>query len=187
MSTPQETKETPVAPAEELKSIFMYRMWDRQKIRWKFEVDKDMVIIREGPVDPNFSSNLPVGMMGRPPIPAHIPIKERLGPAEIAAQQAKHAAESLERHKKSLDARGIKYKHLENGSILIEEIPTKEKQIMQFFDLKQACPDISGMQTIRDAYKTEHTSLGGNACPSCQLNGLMRKYRNILETSVFAK
>lgn len=176
-----------VNPPEELKSVFMYRLWDGQKIRWKFEVDKDMVIVREGPVDPNFARNVPVGLMGRPPIHTGMHIPPHPDPAKIAAAQAQHAEEARTRHKQALTARGIKYKELENGAILIEEVPEKEKQIMQFLDLAATCPDIPGMAMVRDAYKEEYEALGGTACPSCQLNGLHRKYRNILESNIFKK
>lgn len=176
--------ETPTQDAEELKTIFMYRMWDKQKIRWKFEVNKDMVIVREGPADPSMRNLLPTGLMGLPPIGTNRPINARPTPEERAAHQAEHAKEARERHMRSLAARGIKYEQLENGSILIKEVPEKEKQIMQFFDMKAECPHVQGMQAIRDAYKTEFEAMGGTACPSCQLNGLMRKYRGILESTI---
>jgi hypothetical protein len=141
-----------------LKKIYMYKMIQGNKVRWKFEVDSDMVIVSEGPAEIQ-ASNIP------PAAP---------GPKPVTMQP-----DAMAQYKRVLEERGIKYSMTEGGQIVVNEIPTTEKTIMQFFDLNAPCPD--GLADVRDRYKYEYDQAGGAACPACQLNGLQRKYREILK------
>lgn len=149
-------------PQQQLRSIYMFRMVQGNKVRWKFEVDNQMVIINEGPAEtqPHTSANNDVALTPRP---VTVP------------------PDAMEQYKKVLEERGIKYSMTATGQVVINEIPNKEKIIMQFFDLNAPCPEVDGIKAIRDRYKEEYDQAGGAACPSCQLNTLQRKYREILK------
>lgn len=148
-----------------VRKIYMYRMIQGNKVRWKFEVDNQMVILNEGPAetqDPSVQQNNAVP--GTKPIAI---------PPDARAQ-----------YQRLLEERGIKYSMTPNGQLIVNEIPNSEKIIMQFFDLNAPTPDIKGLETIRERYKQEYEQAGGAACPSCQLNTLQRKYRAILKSSI---
>jgi hypothetical protein len=142
--------------------IYMFRMVNGEKVRWKFEVDNQMVIMSEGAAPTN-----PIIEAAKPPINK----VNQVDPIDI--------------YKRTLTERGINYTVSPTGQIIIAGIPEKEKQIMQFFDLNKECPDIPGMETIRNNYKEEYNQLGGASCPSCQMNSLQRKYRAILDQKLF--
>lgn len=155
-----------------LRQIYMFRMINGQRLRWVFEVDSTMLVVREGPADPgqmskNFQAAAAV-------VGSHAQIDQ------------KRKEEALASYKASLDERGIKYTVNDNGQIIITSRPEKEMQIMQFLDVSAAgCPDVPGMPELRAAYMDEYKTLGGSACPGCQLNTLQRKYRNLLNEKVF--
>lgn len=148
-----------------LRSIYMYRMIQGNKVRWKFEVDSQMVIINEGPTE---SQEPAVRKSDVTP-----------GPRPVSVPK-----DSVDQYKKILEERGIKYSMTASGQVVINEIPNKEKVIMQFFDLNAACPEGLGLETVRDRYKQEYDQAGGAACPACQLNTLQRKYRAILQEKI---
>jgi hypothetical protein len=157
MSDVPQTKSAP------LKSIYMYRMVQGNKIRWKFEVDNQMVIVSEGPADvqePATHKNTPLTGVRPVSVPPN----------------------AMEHYKKVLDERGIKYSMTEAGQVVINDIPSSEKTIMQFLDLNAPCP--IGLEAIRAQFKTEYDQAGGAACPACQLNTLQRKYREILKAKL---
>lgn len=157
--------DTPQLPTRKLRNIFMFRMVQGNKIRWKFEVDDQMVIVNEGPAEVQD----PAAQKGDA-IPGPRPITV---PPDAMAQ-----------YKKVLEERGIKYSMTPNGQVVINDIPTNEKIIMQFFDLNAPCPDVDGLAAIRERYKQEYDQAGGAACPACQLNTLQRKYREILKAKL---
>lgn len=154
-----------------LRQIYMFRMINGQRMRWVFEVDSTMLVVREGPADP--------GQMGR-----NLQATASLPPSAQLEQKRKEDA--LTSYKASLDERGIKYTVNDNGQIIITSRPEKEMHIMQFLDVSAStCPDVPGMAELRAAYMDEYKTLGGTACPGCQLNTLQRKYRNLLNEKVF--
>lgn len=150
---------------QNLRNIYMYRIIQGNKVRWKFEVDNQMVIVKEGPAEIQETS---VQKSDVVPGPRPLPIPKN----------------ATDQYKKILEERGIKYSMTESGQVVINEIPKKEKIIMQFFDLNAPCPAIDDLEAIRDRYKQEYNQAGGAACPSCQLNTLQRKYREILKTKL---
>jgi hypothetical protein len=152
-------------PTPKVRSIYMYRMVQGEKIRWKFEVDNQMVILSEGPAD-----NQTTEVQRNNAVP---------GPKIIDM-----APNALDQYKKVLEERGIKYNTTSTGQVIIQDIPNKEKIIMQFFDLNAPCPDVPGLEDIRTRFKQEYDQAGGAACPSCQLNTLQRKYREILKYKI---
>ena len=149
-------------PKQQLRSIYMFRMVQGNKIRWKFEVDNQMVIINEGPAEVQ-STAVQQSESAALPRPATV------------------APDAIDQYKKVLEERGIKYSMTTAGQVVINEIPPTEKIIMQFFDLNVPCPEVPGLEDIRNRYKQEYDQAGGAACPSCQLNTLQRKYREILK------
>lgn len=150
---------------KKVRSIYLFKMLNGVKTRWKFDVDSDMVILEEGPS----------------PLPTQNEV------IKISGDQAQAAIKqtAIDRYKKTLDERGIKYTVTDEGQIVVTSVPNQERQILQFFDLKQPCPDVEGMAAIRSAYEAEYIKAGGDACPGCQLNSIQRKYRSILEVKVF--
>lgn len=146
------------------RSIYLFKVISGEKIRWKIEIDLDMVIVSEGPAE--FQGPKPQTTV--------------ITPAEAKAKR-----DSIDAYRAVLDERGIKYSISESGQVLVESVPMVEKIIMQFFDLNQECPEKEGMAAIRAQYKNEYETLGGSACPACQLNTLQRKYREILKARVF--
>ncbi len=153
----------PQHQAAPLRSIYMYRMVQETKVRWKFEVDNQMVIVREGPAE----MQEPATRKG-----ASLP-----GPHAVNVPP-----NAIDQYKKVLDERGIKYSMTETGQVVINTIPNSEKTIMQFLDLNAPCPE--GFEAIREQFKKEYEQAGGAACPSCQLNTLQRKYREILKSKI---
>ena len=167
MST--QTSEIPVAPATPVvpavRNIFMYRMVQGNKVRWKFEVDNQMVIINEGPAD-----NQDPAVQQANVVP---------GPRPVAVPP-----DAMTQYKKILEERGIKYSMTPAGQVIVNEIPKEETLIMQFFELDKPAPDIQGIEPIRERYKQEYEQAGGAACPACQLNTIQRKYREILRARI---
>lgn len=164
MSTQLENPEPlPAAPMMALRSIYMYRMVDGNKIRWKFQVDPHMVIVSEGPAETQDAAAQ----------------KSNVVPSPISANP-----DALAQYKKVLEERGIKYSVTPSGQVIVNEVPNSEKLIMQFFDLNSPDPAIANIGPIRDRYKEEYLQAGGAACPACQLNGLQRKYREILKAKI---
>lgn len=153
----------PTAPS--LRNIYMYRMVQGNKVRWKFEVDNQMVIVNEGPADTQDPSVQQANVVPGPK-PVSVP------------------PNAVEQYKKILEERGIKYSSTATGQIIVNEIPDTEKMIMQFFDLNAPPPDIPDVETIRERFKQEYDQAGGAACPACQLNTLQRKYREILKAKI---
>ena len=152
-------------PVPSTRSIFMYRMIKGDKVRWKFEVDNQMVIVNEGPAESQAisvqqSTALPVTQ------PASVP------------------PDALAQYKKVLEERGIKYSLTPSGQVIVNEVPNSEKMVMQFFELNAPDPDIPDVGPIRERYREEYAQAGGAACPACQLNGLQRKYREILKAKI---
>lgn len=152
-------------PKQQLRSIYMFRMVQGNKVRWKFEVDNQMVIVNEGPAEIQ-STAVQQSETAAIPRPATIP------------------PDAIDQYKKVLEERGIKYSMTTAGQVVINEIPPVEKIIMQFFDLNAPCPEVPGLEDIRNRYKQEYDQAGGAACPSCQLNTLQRKYREILKAKL---
>jgi hypothetical protein len=155
----------PAAKPQALRSIYMYRMIQGNKVRWKFEVDNQMVIVNEGPAEVQESS-----VQKSDAVP---------GPRPVAVPP-----DAVAQYKKILEERGIKYSMTTEGQVVINEIPNKEKVIMQFFDLNAPCPEGLGLEPVRERYKQEYDQAGGAACPACQLNTLQRKYRAILQEKI---
>jgi hypothetical protein len=160
MSEVQQTEPKPKA-----RVIYMYRMVQGNKVRWKFEVDSQMVILNEGPAE-----NQSLAVQHNVSLPGSKPVD--LQPDKMA------------QYKKVLEERGITYSTTATGQVIIQDIPSKEKIIMQFFDLNAPCPDVAGLEDIREKFKQEYEKAGGAACPSCQLNTLQRKYREILKHKI---
>ena len=153
-------------PAAAVRSIYMYRMVEGNKIRWKFQVDPQMVIISEGPAENQDTAAQ----------------KSNIVPSPISANP-----DALAQYKKVLEERGIKYSVTASGQVVVNEVPSSEKLIMQFFDINAPDPTILAIPdigAIRERYKEEYTQAGGAACPACQLNGLQRKYREILKARI---
>lgn len=150
-------------PEGSTRKIYMNRMVQGVKVKWEFVVDADFTIIQEGPVD-----------LSRPVITTTNP------QSDMAANNNRLAL-----YKKDLDQRGIKYDVTTDGQIIINEVPAREKHIMQFFDFNAPCPDIPGLQSVRDSYRSEYDQAGGAACPACQLNTIQRKYRQLLSQKFF--
>lgn len=155
------------------RTIYLNRLINGNKVKWKFEVNEEMVIVSEGPLDPMNMSSRP-----RPP---SIPAGSQQTPETIDANKAAH----IERYKQSLNERGIAYTVNEHGQIIINNLPQKEKDIVQFFNLDLECPDVKGMNILRDMYRKEYETLGGTSCPSCQLGSLQRKYRHLLDKDIY--
>jgi hypothetical protein len=160
-----------VAPTT--RTIFLTRIINGNKVKWKFEVNEEMVILSEGPLDPMHMIN-----SRRPPLPFE---GRKQVPETIEAQRAQH----IERYKQSLSERNIDYNVNEQGQIIINNLPQKEKDIVQFFNLDLECPDVKGMNLLRDMYRKEYETLGGTSCPSCQLGSLQRKYRHLLDKDIY--
>jgi hypothetical protein len=154
--------------APKTRSIFMHRMVQGNKIRWKFEVDDQMVIISEGPAE-----NQELAIQQNTTLPGAHPVSV--------------PPDALSQYKKILEERGIKYSITPTGQVIVNEVPNSEKMIMQFFDLHAPdpnMPEIPDLGPIRERYKQEYDQAGGAACPACQLNGLQRKYREILKARI---
>lgn len=155
----------PQTKQQALRSIYMYRMVQGNKVRWKFEVDNQMVIVSEGPAEQQDAATQNSGAVaGQRPITV--------------------APNAIDQYKKVLEERGIKYSMTEAGQVVINDIPNKERIIMQFFDLNVPCPVGLDLEPIRERFKQEYEQAGGAACPSCQLNTLQRKYREILQAKI---
>lgn len=157
--------DTPQDKPQALRSIYMYRMVQGNKVRWKFEVDNQMVIVSEGPAEQQDTAAQNSAVVAGPR-PVTIP------------------PNAIDQYRKVLDERGIKYSMTETGQVVINDIPNKEKIIMQFFDLSVPCPTGYELEPIREKFKQEYEQAGGAACPSCQLNTLQRKYREILNAKI---
>jgi hypothetical protein len=151
----------PVEVAQPTRSLYFFKVINGNRVRWKLDVDRQMTIISEGPAE-------------------NRPIPQQVAPEVGQIPPAAH----LDNYKRMLDARGIKYTVNEQGQIAINDIPEKEKAIMQFFNLHDACPEGEGIAEIREQYKKEFEAIGGQGCSSCQLNGLQRKYREILKNKL---
>ena len=154
---------TPAVPA--IRNIYMYRMVQGNKVRWKFEVDTQMVIIREGPADTQEAAVRQNNVVPGP-------------------QPVSMPPDAMTQYKKILEERGIKYSITPTGQVIVNEIPSSEQMIMQFFDLDKPAPAIEGIEPIRERYKQELDQAGGAACTACQLNALQRKYREILKAKI---
>jgi hypothetical protein len=152
-------------PMPKIRNIFMYRMVQGHKVRWKFEVDDQMIIVAEGPAESQENS-----VQQNTALPGPHPVSV---PPDALAQ-----------YKKVLEERGIKYSVTPSGQVIVNEIPSSEKMIMQFFEMNAPDPDIPGVGPIKERYRQEYDQAGGAACPACQLNGLQRKYREILKAKI---
>jgi hypothetical protein len=156
---------------QNIRAIFVYRNTNGKRVKWRMDLDAQMNVLAEMPVEER----------ALPAVPPQLRNNVAVVPPDMEAKKVEH----IERYKKSLDERGIAYKLNENGQILITNVPQKEKDIIQFLDLAQPCPDIPGMGTLRELYQNEVNAAGGAACPACQLNAIQRKYRFILDKDVF--
>lgn len=155
-----ETENT-VAPAMPTRSLYFFKVINGNRVRWKLDVDPHMTIVGEGPAENRPAPQQVLPETGQLPPSAH-----------------------LDNYKRMLDARGIKYTVSEQGQISINEIPENEKAIMQFFNMNEQCPAGDGLAELREQYKKEFEAIGGQGCSSCQLNGLQRKYREILKNKL---
>lgn len=146
-----------------LRSIFMYRRINGTLVRWKFEVDNQMLIYREGPADPT----------------------AMVGTSNATDTPQRRHDHALEGHKRNLDARGIKYVINEAGQIVVTHVPAKEKFITEFLDIKRESVDniTTPLLDLRTKYLAEVNASGGAACPGCMLSGIQRKYRVSMNTS----
>lgn len=162
-------QEKPNEPVN-IRSLYLYKYINGHKIKWRIRVDPEMVIIDEGPDSIHDLNNAVIN--------AGKPLPENVG-ALVAAAATNNPVNN---YKKVLDERGIKYDTNEAGQIIVKEIPTNEKLIMQFFDLSVSAPDYAGVPELREKYKEEIEAAGGTSgCTGCKLNGLQRKYRELLK------
>jgi len=154
-----------------MKQIFMFRNINGVRVRWLFEVDEQMTIINERPADPQALAQVQSTEPG-----------VRAKNINMAAKVDEMRKANLERHKKELEARGINYIINDKGQIIISNIPEKEKDILRFFNLNGDYEGSDSMQELRARYKAEIEALGGESCPSCQLNTIQRKYREMINS-----
>ena len=154
-----------------IRSIFVYRNVNGRRTKWRMDLDDQMNVLAEMPVD-----DRPL-----PNTPPHLKSNTTIVAPEIGAKAAEH----IERYKKSLDERGISYKVNEQGQILITNVPQREKEILQFLDLTKPCPEVAGMSKLRELYQNEINGTGGASCPPCQLNSIQRKYRFLLNKDIY--
>jgi hypothetical protein len=81
----------------------------------------------------------------------------------------------------TLKMRGIKYHVAENGSVIIDYLPSRERVITKFFSKTEPCPsEIQDCNGLREAYALEIEQMGGEGCTGCQLNKVRNRYRDIL-------
>lgn len=160
-TTPAVTEPNASGPA--LRSIFMYRRINGTLVRWKFEVDNQMLIYREGPADPT----------------------AMVGTSNATDTPQRRHDHALEGHKRNLDARGIKYVINDAGQIVVTHVPAKEKFITEFLDIKREAVDniTAPLLQLRTKYIAEVNASGGATCPGCMLSGIQRKYRESMNTS----
>ena len=163
------TEATIPPPRLNLRSLFLYKMIQGHKIKWEIKVDDAMVIMEEGPAN---IQQLNTILSGQPAPPENVADRiTKTLPITPA-----------DNYRRVLDERGIKYSTAENGQIIVNEIPHKEKMIMQFFDLNSPAPDGDGVSELREKYKEEIEQAGGTAgCTGCKLNSIQRKYRELVK------
>lgn len=161
-SAENNTAPKPAAPSG-TRNIYMYRMVGDQKVRWRFEVDSQMVIVSEGAATNLTGAGKPAALV------------------DSAGQRS-----DIEAYKRTLTDRGITFTVGDGGQILIGHVPQTEQDIILFLDVnnKHATFSYPGWDALRDVYFKEYAALGGSECPSCQLGGLQRKYREKLKTII---
>lgn len=142
------------------REILLWRVIGDKKIRWKFVVDEEMVIVNEGPADRT------PGGPGNP---------------LMNIESRKDGKSPTQAYTDLLTERGYEFEVADTGQIIVTHMPKKEKDYASFFNLEVTCPDIPGWSNLREAYKDELTKLGGDKCPGCTKATLMRKYRALLE------
>jgi hypothetical protein len=164
-----ENNNPPSAPPVNLRSIYLYKIIQGHKIKWQIKVNNEMVIIDEGPANVAQFNNILAGKVEPP--------------TNVAGEVTKtYSLTPTDNYKKVLDARGIKYNTTANGQIMVQEVPYKEKMIMQFFDMDAPPPTGDGVDALRAKYRQEIEEAGGTAgCTGCKLNSIQRKFRELLK------
>ncbi len=178
-----------------MRTIFVQRMVNGAPVKWRMDVDENMVVLSEGPAD-SFNDkqpNMPVEAMLRGNAAMHAHIAELQASARSRQAETNPGAvkspqdHAVEAYKRALDSRGIKYTVNDKGQVIVTNVPVREKQIIQFFDLDQPTPDVPGMEDIRTNYKNELEQMQASSCTTCQINALQRKYRDVLMRTVFSQ
>lgn len=142
----------------EIRYLYLYRP-DGQggRQRWRFTVDVAMNIMREEPCRADGT----VEHLGDP--------VTRVA-AEIASPQLR-----------ALASKGVSY-HMQGRSIHLDHIPDREMQVNTFFVETLPCPaGIPGCEDLRARYLEDRRVLLAGGCKSCELGGLQKKYRTIVE------
>lgn len=138
------------------KEEMILRLWKRgaggQKVAHHIVIDKEQVILREGPPE----------------------VVNPAAPAPVAVAPAPHN-ELTDR----LAKLGIGYRS-ENNQLIITHVPAAEQLALEFFVEGRPCP-FPDCEPLRAAYQKELQSLEAGDCTDCEKGVLIRKYREIIE------
>jgi hypothetical protein len=154
-----QTIEAPVTPAP--RYIFLNRMINGERKKFRFTVDAQMTIVEETPVEDAVT----------------------LTPAN----PDNHGASSpqLSPQMQWLKSRGYKFKVEPDGRLHILHTPELEIQIAKFFVPTTECP-FPECEDLRQRYLADMEALKGEdgKCKSCDIGALQRKYRDVVSKNI---
>ena len=154
-----QTIEAPVTPAP--RYIFLNRMVNGERKKFRFTVDAQMTILEETPV-------------------------EDTAPSKHVNSDAHGAsAPQLSPQLQWLKSRGYKFKVESDGRLHILHTPEIEIEIAKFFVPDTECP-FPDCEDLKQRYTAELDALKGEdgKCRSCDIGALQRKYRDVVKKNI---
>jgi hypothetical protein len=144
-----------------VRHIFLYRVVDGKRQKFRFTIDAQMTIVTEEPCHEN----------GVP-----FDVTEHLKSKNLQTEAAIAASPQL----KQLKSRGFEF-HISEGQVHLDHIPELELHIAQFYIPEVECP-FPGCESLRAKYLAELAELQGGerVCSSCEIGDLQQKYRNVI-------
>lgn len=164
-----------------MKEYNVYRLIGVSRIPWKIVVDDHDTVIHEGPsevsedlnIDKNIENKINV-------IKAEVEVEQTKAPDNSPVFAPPGSGKVLEdAGRKLLQQRGIKF-HEEDGKIIIDELPDRERIIYKFLESEECPQEIPNCEGIRKMFKDEIEDAGGENCKQCDKNRIRNKYREIL-------
>jgi len=144
-------------PVPDVRYMYLYRVINGQKQKFRFTVDPQLTILEE------------------------VPCREDGAVlSEIASSKLTIPANISDRE---IYRKGYSFHKLSEDSTFIDGVPPTEAKLHAFFIPHEPCP-FPGCEPLREAYLEERRKLAethGGVCPSCQAGALQRKYKTIVE------
>lgn len=147
-------------PPSNIRYLFLYRVVDGKRQRIRLTVDDQMTILHE---EPCYENGTPL----------------KATEEEASEETASSLSSGDAAHVQVLKSRGYGL-HIENGKVFIDNMPSLEKIIANFFIPGAECT-FGGCEALRQAYLEERAALPNDGA-SCDVSVLQQKYRNVILT-----